>query len=64
MDRGKIALDGTPRQIFSKVEELRELNLDVPLPVELCYRLRKRGIEIPETIITIEEMVEFLCQYK
>lgn len=64
MDRGKIALDGTPRQIFSKADELRGLNLDVPLTVELCHRLRQRGIEIPETIITMEEMVEFLCQYK
>lgn len=64
MDQGKIALDGTPRQIFSKVDELRSLNLDVPLPVELCCRLRRRGVEVPDTIITMEEMVEFLCQYK
>lgn len=64
MDQGKIALDGTPRQIFSKVDELRGLNLDVPLPVELCCRLRRRGIKVPDTIITMEEMVEFLCQYK
>lgn len=64
MDQGKIALDGTPRQIFSRVDELRGLNLDVPLPVELCCRLRRRGIKVPDTIITMEEMVEFLCQYK
>ena len=64
MDQGKIALDGTPWQVFSRVDELRRLNLDVPLPVELCCRLRRRGVEVPDTIITMEEMVEFLCQYK
>lgn len=64
MDQGEIALDGTPRQVFSKVDELRRMDLDVPLPVELCHRLRKRGIDIPYTIINMEEMVEFLCQYK
>lgn len=64
MDQGKIALDGTPWQVFSRVDELRRLNLDVHLPVELCCRLRRRGVEVPDTIITMEEMVEFLCQYK
>ena len=64
MDQGKIALDGRPWQVFSRVDELRRLNLDGPLPVELCCRLRRRGVEVPDTIITMEEMVEFLCQYK
>ncbi|MCB6992259.1 energy-coupling factor transporter ATPase [bacterium 210820-DFI.6.37] len=64
MDQGEIALDGTPRQVFSNVEAIRNMDLDVPLPVELCHRLRTRGIDIPETIINMEEMVEFLCQYK
>lgn len=64
MDQGKIALDGTPKEIFSKVEEIREMNLDVPLAVELCHRLRKRGVFVPENIINMEEMVEFLCQYR
>lgn len=64
MDQGKIALDGAPKEIFSKVEEIRSMNLDVPLAVELCYRMRKKGIQIPENIINMEEMVEFLCQYK
>lgn len=64
MDQGNIAMDGTPREVFSRVDEIRNMNLDVPLPVELCYRLRKRGIHISETIINMEEMVEFLCQYK
>lgn len=64
MDRGIIALDGAPRDVFLQRDAIRELNLDVPLAVELSWRLRKRGIDIPEGIISMEEMVEFLCQYK
>ena len=64
MDQGKIALDGTPREVFSRGDEIRAMNLDVPLTIELCHRLRKRGIAVPENIINMEEMVEFLCQYK
>ena len=64
MDRGKIALDGSPKEVFSKGGEIRGMNLDVPLVVELCGRLRRQGIHIPDDIINMEEMVEFLCQYK
>ena len=64
MDRGKVALDGTPESVFSREEKIRELNLDLPLTVDLCRRLRARGISIPKTIISPKEMVEFLCQYK
>ena len=64
MDQGKVALDGTPQEIFARQDEIRSMNLDVPLSVELCHRLRKRGIEIPSDIINMEEMVGFLCQYK
>jgi len=64
MDKGQVSLDGTPQEIFAKTEEIKAMNLDVPMPVELGYRLRKRGIDIPENIITMEEMVEFICQYK
>lgn len=64
MDQGKAAMDGTPQEIFAREDEIRSMNLDVPLSVELCHRLRKRGIEIPRDIINMEEMVEFLCQYK
>jgi len=64
MDRGKVVMDGTPVEVFSHEEEIREMNLDVPFAVELAGRLRKRGIPIPGNIITDEEMVDFLCQYK
>lgn len=64
MDQGEVKLDGTPEQVFKQVDALRQMNLDVPMTVELAHRLRKRGIQIPENIINMEEMVEFLCQYK
>lgn len=64
MDRGHILLDGTPEQVFSQEETIREASLDLPLAVDLCQKLRKRGIKIPKEIITIEGLVEFVCQYK
>lgn len=64
MDNGKVVMDGPPKRIFSRAEEIRKLSLDVPLPVEMAERLRKEGIDIPMEIITTEEMVDFICQYK
>lgn len=64
MDDGKIMMDGTPKEIFYKVEDIRSMNLDVPFVVDLAHRLRRKGIEVPEEIIDEEEMVSYLCQYK
>lgn len=64
MDDGVVRLDGTPEEVFSHADELREMNLDIPMPVELARRLRARGIDIPADIINMEEMVEYLCQYR
>lgn len=64
MDRGNVKLDDTPQEVFKHIKELKDMNLDVPLAVELADRLRKKGMEIPEDIINIEKMVEFLCQYR
>ena len=64
MERGKIVLEGSPRQVFSKVKELKALGLDVPEMTELAYELRQSGIEIQEDILTIEEMVDAICQSK
>ena len=60
MDDGKIAMEGTPREIFSKVEELKKLRLDVPQVTLLAYELQKRGIELPDGILTTEELIEAL----
>ena len=48
MDKGKIAMEGTPRQVFSHVEEIRELRLDVPAATAMAYELRKAGYNIPK----------------
>ncbi|MBD5454412.1 MAG: energy-coupling factor transporter ATPase [Lachnospiraceae bacterium] len=60
MDKGKIAMEGTPREIFSQVERLKELRLDVPQVTLLAYELQKKGVKIPDGILTIEELVEVL----
>ena len=64
MDDGEVKMDGTPAEVFMRPDELRAMNLTVPMTVELAHRLRKRGIDVPKEIITMEEMVEYLCQYK
>lgn len=60
MDQGKIAMQGTPREIFSDVERLQELRLDVPQVTLLAHELQKKGINIPDGILTTEELVGHL----
>lgn len=62
MDKGKIAMEGTPRQVFSHVEEIRELRLDVPAATAMAYELKKAGYNIPKDILTRDELVEAVCQ--
>jgi len=62
MDHGKIVMDGTPREIFSQVETLKNLGLDVPQVTELAYYMQKQGIDISTEILTIEEMVDAIWQ--
>ena len=63
MEEGKIVLTGTPREVFSQVETLAKLRLDVPEITSLANRLRRRGFaKIPNNILTIEEMVNVLCR--
>lgn len=59
MDQGRIAMEGTPREIFSQVERLQELRLDVPQVTLLAHELKKRGVQLPDGILTTEELV---CQ--
>ena len=61
MDSGKIAMEGTPRQIFSQVERLQELRLDVPQVTLLAHELRKKGIGLPEGIRPGEELADALA---
>ncbi len=60
MENGKSVMDGTPREVFSQVDALRELELDVPQPTELCHLLHTAGVEIPQDILTVEECVDAL----
>lgn len=60
MEQGEIVMEGTPREIFSQVEKVKRLGLDVPQVTELAYELRKEGINIPGQILTVEELVKAL----
>ena len=64
MEKGKKFLEGTPRQVFSKIDKLREIGLDVPYMTELSNLLNKEGIDIDSDILTVDEMVMKLCQLK
>ncbi len=61
MDQGKIAMQGTPREIFSQVEALQKLRLTVPQVTLLAHELQKRGLQIPDGILTVEELLTALC---
>lgn len=56
MNHGKVAMDGAPREIFSRGEELRAIGLDVPQAVELAQKLREKGFDVPEGVYKIEEV--------
>lgn len=60
MDKGKIEMQGNPKEVFSKVEELKELRLDVPQVTLLAHELRKSGVPLPEGIITRDEFIQEL----
>lgn len=60
MDGGRIAMEGTPREIFSRVELLRELRLDVPQVTLLAYELKKHGIALPDGLLTADELAAAL----
>ena len=62
MDQGVVRMEGTPREIFSRVRELKECRLDVPQVTELAYELAESGLPIEKGILTIEELVNALCQ--
>lgn len=61
MDEGHIIMDGTPAEVFSKVEALQAAELDVPQPTELCDTLRKAGIDLPTDVLTVEDCVQALA---
>ncbi len=58
MNDGQMAMDGTPKEIFSKVEALKKIGLDVPQPTELMYLLEKDGYHVPKGIMTVKEAAD------
>ncbi len=62
MDQGRIVMQGTPKQVFSQVEQLKELRLDVPQATLLAYELKKAGVNLEDGILSKEGLVEALCR--
>ena len=62
MDSGEVVMQGTPKEIFSQVDTLKKYRLDVPQVTLLAHELRRAGVDIPEGILTTEELVSVLCQ--
>ena len=62
MEKGKKVLEGTPREVFTKVDELKRIGLDVPYMTELSKELIESGLKIDSDILTVDEMVDKLCQ--
>lgn len=64
IDDGKIKMEGIPREIFSQVDKMKSIGLDVPQVTELAYELQKEGINISKEILNVDEMVNAICQLK
>ena len=62
MDGGRIAMDGTPKEVFRNVERMKKLGLDVPQATELAYRLRKKGFKLPDNILDENECAEAILK--
>ena len=63
MDKGRVAMQGTPKEIFSDVEKIKSLRLDVPQVTLLAYELQKRGIAVPDGILSIDELVSEIMKH-
>ena len=64
MNDGEIALKGTPREVFGQMEKIRSLGLSVPQITQLAYELHQAGAPVPADVLTREELVEAICQWK
>ncbi|MDF2513501.1 MAG: ecfA2 [Herbinix sp.] len=58
MERGQVKMEGTPREIFTRVDEIKKYRLDAPQVTELAYELKKAGVNLPDGILTVEELIE------
>ena len=64
IDGGKLLIEGKPKEVFSQVERMNEIGLDVPQVTQLAYELQKEGVDIGTNILNVDEMVNALCQLK
>lgn len=64
IDDGKVIMNGTPKEVFSDVDKMNEVGLDVPQVTQIAYELQKEGIDISTKILNVDEMVDVLCQLK
>lgn len=64
MDNGQVVMTGTPREIFARVDELKSYRMDVPQVTLLAHELKKEGLQLSGTILSVEELVEEICQLK
>lgn len=64
IDDGKVIMNGTPKEVFSDVNKMNEVGLDVPQVTQIAYELQKEGIDISTKILNVDEMVDALCQLK
>ena len=62
MEKGKRVIEGNPRDVFSQVEKIKEIGLDVPQATELAYELKKEGFDIDTKILNVDELVNELWQ--
>ena len=62
MDHGKVVMQGTPREVFSRVDEIKKYRMDVPQVTELAFELKNAGLSLPEGILTVEELVQVLTE--
>lgn len=62
MEKGQIVMQGTPQEVFINVEHLKKIGLDVPIAADVAYKLRQKGVTLPNNIISYDELAEALCQ--
>jgi len=62
MDHGHIIMDDVPKKIFTRIDDIKRIGLDVPAMTELAIRLNNCGLMVPKDVLTVEEMAEALCQ--
>jgi energy-coupling factor transport system ATP-binding protein len=62
LNKGKLILEGTPKEVFANTDKLKEIHLDAPFVMSLIDSLRKEGVDVPSDVDTLEKLEEYLCQ--